>query len=277
VEEVEGEITNSGAIGPSVLELLEGRSPLIEGDNLAVECAACLEGGAATAVTTARNREAKTSLVISLGKEDSMRRTGLVLCCLSFTMYLSLLAQTMGFTLKEYLAPQYLAPANAPSSVVIAGKDEPGERLIVSGRTLDGAKPVPGVSLYVFHADVKGQYAPGMDQWAGEYNPRLHAALRTDEQGRYQYETTRPGSYDNGAAHVHYVVSAPGYEPLLLALQFQDDPIVVEKGLSKPPLDSDAFKNGPCKSRPDCVLTQPVTRDAQGVSHVVRDIQMVKK
>jgi hypothetical protein len=32
-----------------------------------------------------------------------------------------------------------------------------------------------------------------------------------------------------------------------------------------------------CKSRPDCVLTQPVERDAQGISHVIRDIQMVKE
>jgi hypothetical protein len=77
---------------------------------------------------------------------------------------------------------------------------------------------------------------------------------------------------------VHYVVKATGYKPLLLALQFEDDPIVVMmREVGKPLLDSDAFKNGPCKSRPDCVLTQPVKRDAQGVSHVIRDIQMVKE
>jgi hypothetical protein len=61
-------------------------------------------------------------------------------------------------------------------------------------------------------------------------------------------------------------------------VQFEDDPIVVAKrkfGLLL--LNDEAFKNGPCKARPDCVLTQPVTRDAQGVSHVTRDIQMVKK
>jgi hypothetical protein len=112
----------------------------------------------------------------------------------------------------------------------------------------------------------------------GELHPRLHGALRTDAQGRYRYETTRPGIYDFNPAHVHYVVKADGYEPLLLALQFEDDPIVVRRRKSgRPSLDADAFKNGPCKSRPDCVLTQPVTMDAQGVGHVTRDIQMVKK
>lgn len=188
-------------------------------------------------------------------------------------------AQTTGFTLKEYLAPQFTAPEGAPSRMVIAGEDEPGERLIVTGRTLEGDKPVPGVSLYVFHTDAKGRYSLETgDNQVGELNPRLHGALRTDAQGRYEYATSRPGSYENGAAHVHYVVSARDYEPLLVVLQFEDDPIVVAKrkfGLLL--LNDEAFKNGPCKARPDCVLTQPVRRDAQGVSHVTRDIQMVKK
>jgi protocatechuate 3,4-dioxygenase beta subunit len=188
------------------------------------------------------------------------------------------LAQTTGFTIAGFLPPRYTAPERAPSRVSIAARDEPGERLIVTGRTLDGKKPVAGVSLYVFHTDSKGRYVPDMDNRTGEYNARLHGFLRTDAEGRYEYETTRPGSYDNGPAHVHYVVNARGYQPLLLALQFEDDPIVIEiRKTGKPLLDPQAFKNGPCKSRPDCVLTQPVTRDAQGVSHVIRDIQMVKE
>jgi protocatechuate 3,4-dioxygenase beta subunit len=195
-------------------------------------------------------------------------------------MCLSVLAQTTGFIVAEYLAPQYTAPDDAPSSVVVAGKDEPGERLVVTGRTLDGTKPIAGVSLYVFHTDAKGRYATDTDNpTAGELNPRLHGSVRTDAEGRYQYETIRPGSYNDGASHVHYVVKAPGYQPLLLALQFEDDPFVVTRRKTGRPLmdNQDAFKNGPCKGRPDCVLTQPVKRDAQGVSHVIRDIQMVKE
>jgi protocatechuate 3,4-dioxygenase beta subunit len=143
-------------------------------------------------------------------------------------MYLPILAQTRFVC--EYLAPQYTAPDNALSSVLIAGKDEPGDRLVVTGRTLDGKKPIAGVSLYVFHTDAKGRYATDTDNpTAGELNPRLHGSLRTDAEGRYQYETIRPGSYNNGASHVHYVVKAPGYQPLLLALQFEDDPFVVTR------------------------------------------------
>src|SRR5437762_3452934 len=133
-----------------------------------------------------------------------MRRTCLGLFGLFVAMSLSVLAQTTGFIVAEYLAPQYTAPDEAPSSVVIAGKDEPGERLVVTGRTLDGKKPIAGVSLYVFHTDAKGRYATDTDNpTAGELSPRLHGSLRTDAEGRYGYETTRPGSY-NGPAHVHY-------------------------------------------------------------------------
>jgi protocatechuate 3,4-dioxygenase beta subunit len=187
-------------------------------------------------------------------------------------------AQTNGFTVAGYLAPRYTAPDDAPAQIVVAGHDEPGERLIVTGRTLDGQTPVAHVSLYVFHTDAGGRYATDTnDLREAELNPRLHGALRTDAGGRYQFDTIRPGGYGAplGPAHVHYVVNAPGYEPLLLALQFEDDPIAAaQKG--KPPLDADAFTNGPCKARPDCVLTQPVTRDAHGIAHVVRDIQMVR-
>ena len=77
---------------------------------------------------------------------------------------------------------------------------------------------------------------------------------------------------------MHYVVQADGYEPLLDAMQFQDDPIVVGRlKFGLPLFEPLSFKSGPCQSRPDCVLTQPVTRDPQGVLHVTRDIQMVKK
>lgn len=191
----------------------------------------------------------------------------------------SMWAQSPEFIVPAYLAAQYTAAAGALSMVTVAGQDEPGERLIVTGRTLDGRKPVAGVSLYVFHTDIHGRYAADItDLNDAELNPRLHGSLRTDSKGRYQYGTIRPGGYNNGPAHVHYVVKAAGYAPLLLSLQFADDPVVVgRRKFGIPLLDPESFKNGPCKSRPDCVLTRPVTRGADGVWRVTRDIQMVRE
>jgi len=134
------------------------------------------------------------------------------------------------------------------------------------------------VSLYVFHTDADGKYSATIDDpRAAELNPRLHGVLRTDKNGHYRFETSRPGSYDNQPQHVHYVVKAAGYEPLLLVLQFADDPLILNApDLKQPMADSWAFQNGPCKARLDCVVTRPVVRDANGASHVTRDIQMVK-
>jgi protocatechuate 3,4-dioxygenase beta subunit len=86
------------------------------------------------------------------------------------------LAQTTGYIVPEYLKPQYTAPQDAPASIVIAGTDEPGARMVVTGRTLIGDKPVAGVSLYVFHTDANGKYSTTIyDPRRAEYNPRLQA------------------------------------------------------------------------------------------------------
>jgi protocatechuate 3,4-dioxygenase beta subunit len=179
-------------------------------------------------------------------------------------------------------APEYLSflaalPPNAPSSIVVAGRDEPGERLVVTGRAMDGTKPVVGAAVYVFHTDAKGFYIPGRgDAAAAEMSPRLHGGLRTDAQGQYRYETIRPGSYQGIAAHVHYVVVAPGYKPRLFDLQFQDDPILVARRQAGEPEIPQSIRNSPCfKSQPDIIAIRPVRRDAAGVWHVVRDFDMV--
>jgi hypothetical protein len=112
-----------------------------------------------------------------------------------------------------YLAPQFEAPVDAPSRVVVAGADEPGERLVVSGRVLDGGRPVGGVSIYVFQTDVEGLYSKVLTGNEAELDPRLHGFIRSDANGGYEYETIRPGHYDGNPAHVHYLVRAPGYYP----------------------------------------------------------------
>ena len=110
-----------------------------------------------------------------------------------------------------YLAPQFEAPADAPARVVVAGADEPGERLVVSGRVLDGGRPVAGVSIYVFQTDADGRYSKELTGNDAELDPRLHGVIRSDANGLYEYATIRPGHYDGNAAHVHYLVRARGY------------------------------------------------------------------
>jgi protocatechuate 3,4-dioxygenase beta subunit len=168
-----------------------------------------------------------------------------------------------------YLAPQYEAPASAPSRVVVAGAEEPGERLVVAGRVLDGGKPVAGVSIFVFQTDVEGRYSKVLTGNDAELDPRLRGIMRSDGNGVYEYETIRPGHYDGNPAHVHYLVRGPGYYPMLLDLWFDDDPELASRRRAGRPEIPPSFPN-------NTVAIRPVTRDAAGVWHTTRDVELVR-
>ena len=163
---------------------------------------------------------------------------------------------------EPYLAPKYVAPPDAPSDTVIAGRDERGERLVVTGRALDRGRPVAGVSIYAFHADADGLYT--RDGRNSDENARLFAALRTDAEGRYRYETIRPGGYDGLAAHVHHVVTAAGFKPRLCDLWLGDEPYFAPRRTAGLPL-----------SQGEAMFVRMPTRDAGGVWRVTHDLEML--
>ncbi len=177
-----------------------------------------------------------------------------------------------------YLAPEFTAPPGAPSSIVVADPNEPGERLVVTGRVIHGSTPIADASVFVFQTDADGVYAPGLVTPEAELEPRLHGAMRTDAEGRYRYETIRPGSYDGNAAHVHYIVIAPGFKPRLFDLWFQDDPILVaRREAGEPQINQGMRSNDYFLAGPDFIAIRPVVRDANGVWHAVRDLDMIRE
>jgi catechol 1,2-dioxygenase len=115
---------------------------------------------------------------------------------------------------------------DAPQRQVLASEDEPGTRLVIEGTVYgpDCSTPLTGALLDVWHADVDGNYS--MDD--AEY--KLRAQILTDDQGRYAFETIRPGNYPMSGtmrpAHVHFMISKPGYRPLTTQLYFSDDPFL---------------------------------------------------
>jgi protocatechuate 3,4-dioxygenase beta subunit len=93
------------------------------------------------------------------------------------------------------------------SSVVVPPAGEPGEPLMVAGQILTrDEKPAARVKVYVYQTDSRGYYSPdGRD----ERNPRLKGYLQTDDQGRYEIRTIRPGPYPKSGppAHIHYEIT----------------------------------------------------------------------
>ena len=111
------------------------------------------------------------------------------------------------------------------ATVEIAGPDEPGERLVITGRVLVGADRGPGAGARVlaFHTDARGYYSEGgMD----ERNARLCGVLRADAEGRYRIETIRPAHYATGGppAHVHFEVTLEDAPMRRFTLEFEGDP-----------------------------------------------------
>ena len=147
------------------------------------------------------------------------------------------------------------APRNAPSTGRLTPVGEPGPALSVSGVVVDPeGKPVAGASLYAFQTDAEGYY--GVKPVSDNQNPRLKILLRTDAQGRWAFETIRPGSYPNSRApgHIHFEVSAQGFATRVFEIVFEGDPFVTAQMKTNPAFSVRPVSNGQVTQR--IVLTR---------------------
>jgi protocatechuate 3,4-dioxygenase beta subunit len=112
----------------------------------------------------------------------------------------------------------------------IAHLDKEGPPTLVAGRVLDlDGRPIAGAMLDVWQAQTSGLY-DSQDPSLNEMHMR--GKFRTDAEGRYLVRTVRPvhypipsdgpvgamlratGRHPWRPAHIHFVVSANGYEPV---------------------------------------------------------------
>jgi protocatechuate 3,4-dioxygenase beta subunit len=124
-----------------------------------------------------------------------------------------------------------LGAPEMPAGGNIAHLDRTGAPAFVSGRVLDlQGKPIGGALLDVWQAQSSGLYDSQDESLGGGMHMR--GKFRTDAEGRYLVRTVRPVHYpipSDGPvgrmlratglhpwrpAHIHFVVSAEGYEPV---------------------------------------------------------------
>ena len=115
--------------------------------------------------------------------------------------------------------------------------DPIGERIIVTGRVLDGAgRPVPHALVEVWQANSSGRYRHRGDEHPAPLDPNFSGAGRvlTDERGEYRFTTIRPGAYpwsnhDNAwrPPHIHFsVFGAEFLSRLITQMYFPGDPLL---------------------------------------------------
>lgn len=97
------------------------------------------------------------------------------------------------------------APAKLSWQTKVVSDDEQGEPLVISGRVLDvkTLQPLEGITLYVYHTDRTGHYT--QDGTDNPHRPRLRGWMRTEADGRYEFQTIKPGPYPgrNTPTHIH--------------------------------------------------------------------------
>ena len=120
--------------------------------------------------------------------------------------------------------------ADVEAGANIAPRDAEGQPLLISGRVLDlDGRPIAGAALDVWQSDSMGFYD---EQLPPDQPYHMRGIFHSDAEGRYLIRTTRPVAYtipDDGPvgqmlratnrhpwrpAHVHFVVSAKGFEPV---------------------------------------------------------------
>ncbi|MFC5695242.1 twin-arginine translocation pathway signal protein [Pseudomonas sp. GCM10022186] len=143
----------------------------------------------------------------------------------------------------DILGPYYRF--GAPFQARLAGPEEPGERLVVSGTVFssDCRTPVPGALVEVWQANSTGLYdteKPGNFTDSGNFH--LRGMLYTDQQGKYRIETVMPGRYPvppnlpglekyaglMRPAHIHFRVIDSLHVPLTMQLYFKGDPFIAK-------------------------------------------------
>jgi protocatechuate 3,4-dioxygenase beta subunit len=133
-----------------------------------------------------------------------------------------------------------LGAPEMPEGGNIAHRDQTGLPALVRGRVLDlDGRPIAGAVLDVWQAQTNGLYD---SQDTDPDALHMRGKFRSDAEGRYLVRTVRPVNYPIpsdgpvGAmlkatgrhpwrpAHIHFVVSAEGYEPVTTHIFDRGDP-----------------------------------------------------
>ncbi len=128
-----------------------------------------------------------------------------------------------------------------------------GERIIVTGRVLDGhGRPVRNSLIEIWQANAAGRYTHHLDRHPAPLDPNFSGAGRvlTDNEGRYQFVTVKPGAYPwknhHNAwrpAHIHFSLFGESFRSRLITqMYFPGDPLFEQDPIFQSVPDVEAQK-----------------------------------
>jgi protocatechuate 3,4-dioxygenase, beta subunit len=141
-----------------------------------------------------------------------------------------------------------------------------GERIVVTGRVLDGdGRPVRDSLVEIWQCNAAGRYVHRDDQHPAPIDPNFTGAGRcvTDGEGRYRFVTIKPGAYpwnnhDNAwrPAHIHFSLFGPAFVTRLVTqMYFPGDPLFAHDPIFQSVRDAAARER--MVSQLDLGLTEP--------------------
>jgi protocatechuate 3,4-dioxygenase beta subunit len=159
-------------------------------------------------------------------------------------------------------------PKSLTSRERIAPPDEPGQPLRLDGVVYDGnGKPAGGIIVYAYHTNAKGIYPDDLQAGGGKRSRHggLRGWVKTDERGRYRFDTIRPAGYPGTQApqHIHMHVIEPG------RCTYSIDDVLFEDDPRHSPEDAKRMSRGKGGSG----IVKP-EKDPAGSWHVTRDIRL---
>ena len=112
-----------------------------------------------------------------------------------------------------------------------------GQRIVVARQVLDERRrPVANTMIEIWQANAAGRYIHAKDQWDAPIDPNFTGMGRviTDDEGRHEFVTVRPGAYpwgnhDNAwrPSHIHLSLLGPAFATRLATqMYFPDDPLI---------------------------------------------------
>jgi len=120
------------------------------------------------------------------------------------------------------VATNVLGPAyrpGAPMRTQLCAADAAGTHLLMRGVVADAAscRGIAHALLDIWQVDDAGNYDMRSPAFA------MRGRMQTREDGRYEFTTIIPGYYARRAKHIHYLITAPGYEPRITQCFFAGD------------------------------------------------------